>query len=200
MEKIYSIEVGHIYQDMELNQKYANLIKKSIQKIESLNIKNYQTKILIDELNIKDKKWEIEDLINFISKHNLSIDKIAYESRFALIAKEILNSLSKKKLIWTKENGIENLFIKDGRKKVKLLTKKDDDIKYSCPLLSACWQICRLGKMKYPEGSFLKINNKEIIPNTVINVIEKKYLKVEENVEIILKDLKLNKNVLNYVI
>lgn len=194
-----SIEIGHIYQDMELNNDYIELLKKSIALIEG-DRNDYNLKILIDDLNIKDIKWKVDDFVDFLNYHKIDIDNIAYESKFSNIGCIVESCLNPDKLIVEMEAKKVNYYIKSGNKKVKIKTIKNNETKYSCTFLSACWQLCRIGIFDYPEGAIQTLNRKSGKEQYIINIIEKKYKKVEDNVLIILKEFDLENNVRNILI
>jgi hypothetical protein len=200
MTKTYSIEIGHIYQDMELNNEYLNLLKKSIKKSEEFSFGKVNYKILIDDLNIKEVKWKIKDLLEFLNKNNIKIDTIAYESMFSEIGQEIEKKLNVDKLIWEEKINKNIMYIKKGRNKIKIKTIENGKTHYSCSFLSACWQLCRLGLFEYPKEAIIIINNKNIKTNNVLNIIEKKYEKVENNVQVILEEYNLEQNIKNIFI
>ena len=194
-----SIEIGHIYQDMELNNNYIELLKKSISLIKE-DRDDYNLKILIDDLNIKDIKWKVEDFFAFLKSHKIDIDNIAYESKFSNMGSVVESCLDKDKLIVEIKEEEINYYIKNGNKKVKIKTIKNNETQYSCTFLSACWQLCRLGIFDYPEGAIKTLNRKSGEEKYIVNIIEKKYKKVEENVLIILKEFNLENNVRNILI
>lgn len=187
-EKI-SVEIGHIYQDMELDNNYLNHIIKSQNKLKELNIKNFSLKILIDDLNIENKKWDIKEFVSFLKEKEIDVDFIFFESKFVLLAERAISELPSNKLKWEtfRKDKKRSLFLKEGNKSILLKTvfetKKES---YSCALLSSIWQLCRLNYYNYPENSYIQFNEKEKSFNKSISILEKKYQKNEENVELIL--------------
>lgn len=195
-----SIELGHIYQDMELNEDYLVYLKRSQNLISNLDEDNKTLKLLIDDLNISEKKWDEKDLILFLKDNEINVDILFYESKFASIAEmfisEIDNSYIKKERF--RRDKKTCLFFKNGNYKIKLKTIYDnDDIEYSCVLLSALWQLCRLGFYKYPKDSYLFLNDKEIVSNKTITVIDNKYAFVEEQV-LELVSIKIDVNLIKH--
>lgn len=191
-----SVEIGHIYQDMELTEHYGAYLKKSQAMIEEFNYQNQTTKLLIDDLNIKEKRWNENELIDFLDKHKINIDVLVYESKFRVLAEQYLTDIPNESLITERFRRDEKscLFLVKDDFKIKVKTIYDDGrIEYSCPLLSALWQLCRLGVYKFPDDSYYSINEKSMIACKTMTVIEEKYKFVEKQV-IELIEYKVNKN------
>ena len=188
----FSIEIGHIYQDMDLDSSYINKIKISKNIINNLPIdhNDITTKLLIDDLNIKDKKWNTEEFVDFLKEHFVKIDILFFESKFAYFAEDVISKINNsflRKESFKKDKKTCLFLQKDG---VKVLLKTcyyNGEIKYSCPLLSSIWQLCRLNYYDYPEDSYFIINKNISKTKNTISILDKKYEVVEKKVNIILK-------------
>lgn len=181
-----SVEIGHIYQDMELESNYLEVLKESLRIVEDKKFKHFSNKILIDDLNIKEKKWSVEELISFLKTHKFDIDFLFFESKFASLAEDFIDSLPKNKLItesFRKEKK-QCLFLKDNGQKIKLKeTYENDFVHYSCPLLSCLWQLCRVGICPFPEASFLSLKgDSPVLHSQTFTILEEKYETIEKQV------------------
>lgn len=75
---------------------------------------------------------------------------------------------------------------------VFLVSRTGDDIRYSCPLLAACWVLARLGKPPFAEAIRLLPTgrNRPFFGRRLINILPTHYLKVETTVLDLLSQLR----------
>lgn len=182
----FSVEIGHIYQDMELNEFYAKTLDDSFKLVEKHQLTSFTTKLLIDDLNIGHKAWEVDELVSFINEQNINIDFLFLESKFSHIADDFISKLPEefiKKERFRKDKK-NNLYFVNDNFKIKLKEIHDCGKEhYSCPLLSTLWQLCRLGIYEYPKNSFISLNKeKSIHSETTLTIIDKKYENIEKMV------------------
>ena len=70
--------------------------------------------------------------------------------------------------------------------KIGLVEIWEDDIKYSCALLSAAWVLCRLGEEKIPSDRLVSVRGKSFSAKKIITVLPKEYESSENKSKIIL--------------
>ena len=192
------IEFAHIYQDKFIEEEQINsiLILKKLNLFKENNILS----ILIDDYNLKEKKWNNSYLIEKIKEYNVPLDFIFFESKFKNKVEELINKLPKEnlKIETFKKEKKTVLFYKKNNKKIALktiyLSKKE---KYSCIALSTCWKLSKLGCFTFPEDSYIKLNNKSLNRDYTVTILPKKYKKIEDNVCFLINEI--NNNVLNNV-
>lgn len=199
---MYSVEIGHIYYDEELNDDYIKKIKQSIEHLKSLNLINYQLKILIDDIHIKEKKWNVNQLISLLKKNNINIDFISFESSFKFHTDFIINNLPKEKITkeYFRKEKKEVYFFNDDNTKIALKTIIEGKTeKPTCILLSTIWQLCRIGYLNFPQESLLSFNEYKK-PQYSINLLDEKYKNIEYKVLKILKNFTNTNNIKNIYI
>lgn len=190
------IEFAHIYQDKFIEEEQIN----SILILKKLNLckENNIFSILVDDYNLKEKKWNNAYLIEKIKEHNVQLDFIFFESKFKNKVEELIDKLPKEnlKIETFKKEKKTVLFYKKNNKKIALKTKYlSGEEKYSCIALSTCWKLSKLGHFTFPEDSYMELNNKSLNIETTITILPKKYKKVEDNVCFLINEI--NNNILN---
>lgn len=167
------VEYYHIYQDANLNF-FDCKSHYYLDKFE-----NDDKVIMIDDFNISDKKWNLEDFDNHLNNKNLKYDYIFLESKFANYL-EYLIELINDNLIYEsfkKDNKIV-FFFKDNNKKIPIYTIVDNEKIPTCVCLSTCFKLFKLNHEKFQSG----FNYKKII-----SILPTDYKSVEENVLYLLK-------------
>lgn len=192
------IEFAHIYQDKLIGSEQIN----SIALLKELNLcqKNNIFSILVDDYNLKEKKWNNEYLIKKIKEQNIQLDFIFFESKFKNKVNEIINLLPNKniKIEKFKKDKKEVIFYIKNNKKIALKTVfLSGKEKYSCVSLSTSWKLSKLGYFSFPNDSYIKINNKNLKRDKTITILPLKYKEIEDNVCFLIKEL--DKNLLNNV-
>lgn len=179
------IEFGHIYMDEE----YGYDQERSIEKLKEID-KKYDSvgyTVLVDNINIKEKLWEIEDLITILN-NKVEIDFIGLEGEFKEVADLLIKNMKQENLIVEKfRNKKVTFYLVNGRK-IALKNEEVSNSKYTCVMLSLCWKLCNLGIYKYPKNSIM-IERRKITGKKVINILNEKYNDVEEKVLLIMEDL-----------
>lgn len=189
---MYSVEVAHIYQDEEITTSYIDKLKYYVNEIKNLNLNNFSTKILIDDIHVEnDKVWNIDYFLNIIFKENIPIDFIVFESSFAKVEENIFSLIPDKYLIWEsfKKENKRCLFFNDGKNKFVLKVKYENKYEYTCTFLSFCWHLSRLGIINLPDNSFIKLTNSDFKSTKSITYIDKKYKKIEDNVLLLIEKI-----------
>lgn len=192
------IEFAHIYQDKFIEEEQINSI--SILKRLNLCKETNTFSILVDDYNLKEKKWNNSYLIEKIKEHNIPLDFIFFESKFKNKVKDLINKLPKEniKIETFKKEKKKVIFYKKNNKKIALKTiYLSGKEKYSCIALSTCWKLSKLGYFKFPENSYMKLNNKSLNRNNTITILPKKYKKIEDNVCVLIKEI--NNNILGNI-
>lgn len=156
----YSVEYFHIYTDEQINSTHLKSIEylKSIRKAWNLN---YSLIILIDNYNPTNHTLKIEEVLNVLSKHNVSPDYIAYEEDLIVYADKFLQSITDAKTLRQYKKYISNN-------------------KYPCSLLTACWYMLRLGIFEN-ENVIQSLNDKEFTPaHKLVNILSSEYKEAEK--------------------
>lgn len=193
------IEIAHIYQD----SLFGNQQEKSIELFHRYNLNNNQTiSVLVDDYNIKDKKWDIQYLIRKMKENNINLDYIFFESQFHILVKELIERLPKEciKIESFKKENKKVVFFNKNNKKIALLNIFDNYTKSTCIALSTCWKLCKLGYFNFPKNSFISLNKKEIQRYKTVSILENKFQFIEDSVSLIIKEIDPNfNNRINYI-
>ena len=170
MDKKYHIEICHIYQDEHFNKEHKDVLDTYLKYINENKV-NHILSILIDNYNIEHKLWHNPIILfnKILNPHNIFNYNIAYENEQIIKAKEILNILKEKKLIYKDKFRKENknvFFLKENNIPLYAHYLNEDYIHYFCPLLSSAWNLNRLS---YKDIT----NNITFIHEKYRNIIEK---------------------------
>jgi len=177
------IEFGHVYYENIFNKNFnLDNIKKEIQIIENLKIEKYTSVVLVDDknynLNLYEKK-KIENQIKLVySNLGHCPDYVYFEKEFYFFEEKfnkIINNYIIKKEYFKKENKYV-FFIYTKNYKIPIYFIKDDIKHYTCQSLALLWSI-----YKHKKASDYYLNDFKII-----NILNSKYKKVEDQINEIL--------------
>jgi len=182
----YSIEFAHIYLDQKFNTEHKKsilLLKKIKRKLKKRG-KNFITLVMIDDYNAKRHVLNVEKFIENLIKLKAKPDFIIFESKLAKNINKILELMS-------------NKIKRDYLKYIKTHNK------IPCSLFLAVWYLTRFGKFDYKYliknnliDNIIKKKNGEVKKNNVffakklINILPRKYEKVEEKAKKIILSTK----------
>src|SRR3989344_1890712 len=166
----YNIEFAHIYADKNFGdeqERSINVLKSLIKELE-FQKSEFVTCILIDEVSPEKITLDEKEFINNVLKYNVPIDFLAYESKLAPVAEELIKEIPKEDINKERFNDREVILLRKGKDKIGL---KESSGKYSCSLLIAAWVLCRLGVYKLPDSAVKSRTLKEFIADKIITVL-----------------------------
>ncbi len=178
----YNIELAHIYVDElfgENQRKSLDIFKEKVKK----NLRDYTTTLLVDDYNPKTNFLDIPSMLKEITKLDVSVDFLVFESTLTPYCDKILQKIPKKYLK-AKLFGTKHVLLLDYDG--KLIGLRDQNGKYSCSLLIAAWILCRLGYFSFQDFAFNN-SRKDFVAKNLINILEKKYYESEMKVFDILR-------------
>lgn len=174
------IEIGHFYTDDDISMidlsyldDIMDTIKNSSNKVLALFIDNYNTvEHILDVPQLK---------LDYEGKLNTPIH-IFYEGDMVQYYHKTLNFFTDKDLVVTKYNRgkKEKLELAIGDARITI-AEISPNFKITCAMLSLMWTLYRLG-----------VYNNDGILNNVTTIIDKKYMKVEEKVLMMLEYIQKN--------
>jgi hypothetical protein len=183
------IEFGHIYMDEEFGyeqNKSIKLLDDLVKEFKS-KVKSFGYTVLVDDVNIKEKLWEMKDLIKELN-NKAKLDFIGLEGNFSIIADIVINKIEEDKLKLEKFKDKRVFFYVDGNNKIALKTiMNDGKEKYTCVMLSLCWKLCNLGVYKYPKNS-VYVEHNVMVGERIITILHSKYKVIEDKVNILLNN------------
>lgn len=149
--------------------------------------------VLIDDYNNNIHPKYSESYNEYIKAvSDLGVQTLGFESRFSEIAKNFIENIQLEKF-YEKNKDAHICYASYNDLKIKLYTNYEQPAhfvscirapKYSCSVLTACWYLCRLNVLKYPEKSLHPIADIKRIAaksssNYLFNILPMKYKKVE---------------------
>jgi hypothetical protein len=158
-----SVEYFHIYTDEEINGRHARGLDY-LKAIEQAWGFKYAKIILIDDYNPTEHKTTADQVLNYLKQHEMSPDHWAYEKNLVANAKQLLETISSKRL----KDSYHEYIAKHN--------------KYPCSLLTASWYLTRLGKFDHTEViSQTGSKPKPFKPaKRLVNILPQDYRAVEE--------------------
>lgn len=168
----YNIEFSHIYADEEFGEEQEKsiiLLKGLIKKIKSNKI---TTSVIIDDYNPKIKILREEELLDKMANMGVTPDFVIFESNLKEVADELIEKIDKNFVRKERFSGKDVILVKKGDKNIGL---RDSKGKYSCAVLIAAWNLCRLGLLPIDEKKFYKTSNNDFEAKKIISIIPKKY-------------------------
>jgi hypothetical protein len=186
------IEFGHVYYENIINKKLnIDDIKKEIKIIENLKLKKYTSVVLIDDknynLDLYEKK-KVENQIKLLySNLGHCPDYVYFEKEFYFLEK-IINTIIEryeiKREYFKKENKYV-YFLYTKNYKIPIYFIKENNKYYTCQSLALLWSI-----YKHKKATEYYLNDFK-----VINILNLKYKKVEDQInEILLENDFIFKN------
>lgn len=182
------LEFAHIYADTEFgrDQLRSALIAKQI-----LGESGGRTvsAVLVDDLHIDRNTLNLHSLASSIRAAGIKVDHIAFESRFDVVADQIIQAIPEEMLsletFRKQKRQVLNLALGDTR--IGLKTFEQGREVHSCALLSASWSLCRLGIFPFPQGSLLSFTDAPVIARRATSILHRSYDPVERKVREIIR-------------
>lgn len=171
------IEYGHKYMDELLEDNldsYKNKIKVIIDMLVE-NKENIKFMNLLDDIHIKEKKFNISDYKEKYELDYCGLD-VHLESEMQSFAENYFNKikLKCKKEFFRKSNKYVYFYVTKNNKKIAIKEEYENYERYYCVFLSYIWN---LYKLKGTENTKL------------LNILENEFRDIEENVKILLQEI-----------
>lgn len=197
----YGIEFYHVYDDEGLLEEGKGSIDVAVEKIKEIvtNKKSYCVTLLIDDYRsksylidkeIRDKKHLaiMDEFHTLLKSKKIHIDFFAFESMMVKVAKRIIKRLPANLIVkdFYKQKQSYVTMLKNQGFKIGLVEAWEDDVKYSCALLSAAWMLCRLGVEKIPSDRLVSVRGKHFASKKIITILPKGYESTETKAKVIL--------------
>lgn len=181
------LEFAHIYADDDFGvEQMVSIIHA--RKVASQFRGRTISAVLVDDLHIEKNTLDIHDYVKGIKAAGINVDHVAFESRFDVIAEEIIDRIPDEMLsleTFRKENKqVLNLNI-DGQKIG--LKSINGEVVHTCAMLSAAWTLCRLGAYEFPHNSVVSFTEAPLSAHHAVSVLHGKYDAVERKVRLIME-------------
>ena len=177
------LEFAHIYADTEFGvEQMVSVIhaKKVASQFKGRTI----SAVLVDDLHIDRNTLNIHKYVHTLKGAGLAVDHLAFESRFDVIAEQIIARIPEELLSLEtfRKSGKQVLNLLNGDQRIGLKTIDETGEVHTCALLSAAWTLCRLGAYEFPHGSLVSFTEAPLYAHHAISVLDGKYDPVERKV------------------
>ncbi len=192
----YNIEFAHIYADesfSDLHIESIELLKQEIKKFKKQN-KSYTLTVLVDDYHSVNSYINIDKLVARIKSLGIDINFVGFEAKLVHYADNLIEELPKNllkvELFQSSQKEVIHLKHRDGKISLKEEHQHTFTIRHTCAILSATWQLARLGVYKLKDNQIKKFSNKSFIAQNTLTILPKKYKPVEDKVLLIIKSTK----------
>lgn len=172
-----NIELAHVYSDACIDPNHHI----SANKAREISRKMDTTSILVDDYNPQTHSLNINNFVYILeNSHNIKINFVAFESGLCKSAEKLFCSLPTIKEIHFKRENKTVLFLVTLSDQIPLAVVQNNRIHYRCPLLTASWQLTRLGEFQFEN---VALSNRSVTPvysDRVVSILDHKYRVNEE--------------------
>lgn len=180
------IEIAHIYADAELSSEHH----ESVQRFKNIADIDSTASVLIDDYNSLTPTLDVDKYISDLEDmHDIRISSVVFESTLVKAAEKILETLPNVSAEYFKKQEKFMYFLNAPTNKIALYEKKKDGtIYFKCAILTAAWQLSRLGVFSFDWNRNLmnRYGHRASYPELVVSILDRSYKANEgRSVEII---------------
>ena len=173
-----NIEIAHLYS----NSVVSDMHHASIRRMKELDIEDSTLSIMVDDYHAKEFSLNVLQTVRALEmKHKIKIGFVAFESSFIDAANEIYLSIKNKNTVRFKKDKKLVDFL-GSLQPISLLHRyeKTGETRYDCALLTAAWQLTRLGAFPFKNGMVLNLSDKPMDSDAAISILDKTYTSNEQ--------------------
>ncbi len=182
------LEFAHIYADADFGVEQIVSILHA-KKVASQFKGQTVSAVLVDDLHIDKNTLDVHDFVKGIRAAGLHVDHVAFESRFDVIADQIITCIPEDQLILEtfRKTGKQVLNLVVGDQKIGLKTITLEGKVHTCAMLSAAWTLCRLGAYPFPHNSVVSFTEAPLYAHHAVSVLHDRFDVVERKVRDIMR-------------
>jgi hypothetical protein len=154
----------------------------SIVRMKELDIKDSTSSIMIDDYHSKKFSLPVMQTVRELeAAHNIKIGFVAFESSFVDAANEIYMGIKNKSTVrFRKDDKLVDFL--NSLQPISLLHRyeKAGETRYDCALLTAAWQLTRLGVFPFKSDAFINLSVEPAESDAVISILDKTYISNEQ--------------------
>lgn len=171
-----NVEISHIHIDEHL----CEMHHRAVIRMKELARPGDVISVMVDDYHPVSGFLQLDSFLNTLEDtHNIKISMSTMESSLVNAAEDIIQSISPDKIIFqTFDRGkrvVWFLFVDGEKIALKEKTKEDGTLFYRCAALTAAWQLARLGAYPLEHPSTVRYDDKPIVADEVLSIIDSKY-------------------------
>jgi hypothetical protein len=171
-----NIEVAHVYADERLSE----IHHRSILRMKEIVKDGDTLSIMLDDYN--SEKWDIrlEDFVKILElTHSVKISMVVYESSLTKNAEKLLQAIPPEYLsVESFDRSTRKVtFLNYDGLKIALKSEYSEtgNTHYKCCLLTAAWQLSRLGLFQFDPVWMDKFDDAPIYSDSVVSIIDSQF-------------------------